>query len=346
MDRDAKEGGSLGRRIASELGSITFNKVSEVGFENAKLNGVHIARGKNILALHDSPIMEGKSALVLAAGPSLHRTHATEVLQRHKYGGKIVATDSAMSWCLRRGIIPDLVVTLDPHPHRIVRWFGDTELTEEKLKSDDYFARQDMDPNFRQNQLKNNQELVDLVNQYGPRIRIAVSSSASQAVVRRALESGMQIYWWNPLYDDFEKENSLSKRLHEMNGLPCLNAGGNVGSSCWVMAHVILNKKSIGLVGVDFGYYSDTPYAQTQYYKEIVALVGESRLEEVYVRFLNPHLKQEFYTDPAYLWYRDSFLEMLEETDSETHNCSGGGILFGPGIKWTSLEEFIALSGR
>ena len=30
---------------------------------------------------------------------------------------------------VRKKIIPDLVVTLDPHKKRIVRWFGDKNLT-------------------------------------------------------------------------------------------------------------------------------------------------------------------------------------------------------------------------
>jgi hypothetical protein len=108
-----------------------------------------------------------------------------------------------------------------------------------------------------------------------------------------------------------------------------------------VFAHAVLGKKRVGLVGMDFGYYADTPHDKTQYYKEILALVGPDRLNEVFVRILNPHLGQEFYTDPAYLWYREAFLEMVQQADCETYNCTGGGILFGPGIHWVTLTEFL-----
>jgi hypothetical protein len=341
MPAEAPSGG-LGRRIAAGLGEITLEKVSEVGFANAQQNAELITKGKSILALRDTPLMHGRDAVVIAAGPSLHRQpNAAAVLRDSGYRGCIVATESSMSWLLRNGTVPDLVVTLDPHQTRIVRWFGDPDLTEESLHRDDYYARQDMDPKFREDQLRFNRALLDLIDRHGTQMKIAISSSASPAVVRRALESGMDIYWWNPMYDDYEREGSLTARIHALNGLPCVNAGGNVGSACWVFAHAVLEKKRVALVGVDFGYYGDTPYTQTQYYKEIVSLVGADKLDDVYVRIMNPHAGREFYTDPAYLWYRDAFLEMAGEADCETYNCTGGGILFGANIHWNSLTEFV-----
>jgi hypothetical protein len=336
------EKGELGLKIASALGNLTLEKVVEEGFANAQASAPMIAKGKNITALQDTPLMEGEDALVIASGPSMHRFDMARTIKESGFKGVIVAAESAMAWCLRNSILPDLVVTLDPHAHRIVRWFGDPRLTEEDLARDDYFARQDMDPNFRQNQLRFNSDLVELLNQHGPKLRIAVSSSASPKVVGRILESGMSAYWWNPMYDDYDQENSLTKKIHALNKLPCVNAGGNVGSACWVFAHTVLKKRHVGLVGMDFGYYLDTPYVQTQYYKEILALVGPDRLDEVYIRITNPYLGQDFYTDPAYLWYRDSFLEMAERAHCETINCTGGGILFGPGITWMDLSKFLA----
>ena len=333
--------GTLGRQIAEKLGPITLEKVAVTGFLNAKANAKRISEEKNILALQNTPLIEGDDALVIAAGPSLHRYDAAGLIRRSKFKGVIIATESAMPWCLRHEILPSLVVTLDPHPRRIVRWFGDPALTEDLLAQDDYFARQDMDPQFRENQMRFNKELMNLINRNGSRIRIAVASSASEEVVRRAIEVGMELFWWNPMYDDYDKKDSLTRRIHALNGLPCVNAGGNVGSACWVLAHALLHKKRVGLLGMDFGYYPDTLYSQTQYYKEILSLVGQNRLDEVFIHIFNPHIAREFYTDPAYLWYRDAFLEMAQQAECETHNCTGGGILFGPKINWTTLTEFL-----
>ena len=338
--------GEIGRLISREMGDITLSLIKDRCFTNARANASSIAAGKSILALRESPLMPGRDALVVGAGPSLHRGNLVESLRTFSAEGPIVATESGLSFFLRHGIVPDLTVTVDPDDEnaavqRIVRWFGDPHLTGDALRKDDYFARQDMDPRFWEDELQANAELVTMVNRHGPAIRIAMASCASPGVVRRATEAGMDIYWWNPMLDDDETPNSLTRELHELNGLPCINAGGNVGTACWAIAHAILGKQRIGLVGIDFGYYPDTPYVRTQYYREIVELVGKDRLDDVFVRIYNPHAGREFYTDPAYLWYRDCFLEMAAGAECQTINCTGGGILFGPGIEWQRLEQFV-----
>lgn len=337
------EPGTLGRSITARMAELTLEKVSAHGLENARANAKAVAAGKSLVALRETPLVQGDTALVVAAGPSLHRQDTAGALLRSGFRGTIVATDSGMGWCLRHGIVPHLVVTVDPHPERIVRWFGDPALSQDKLAKDDYFARQDMDPRLKDAR-RANDEIMELLARHGRSIRIAVSTSAASTVVERIGATGMDAYWWNPVYDDWDAPDSLTRRLHALNGLPCVNAGGNVGTACWVLAHAVLGKRRVGLVGVDFGYYPDTPYTSTQYYKEILALVGPERLEEVFVRMENPHTGGAFYTDPAYLWYRDSFLEMAQAADCETHNCTGGGTLFGPGIRWTSLDDFLASS--
>ena len=323
------------------MANLTNEKVSTLGLNNAELNHPRIVSGKSVLALRKTPLMDSKGALVVAAGPSLHRRDVASRLKGSDFKGAIVATESALAYCLRHEIFPGLVVTLDPHPDRIVRWFGDPNLDRALLERDDYFARQDMDPKFAQAQLRFNDELVELVDTHGPRLRIAVASSASPAVVDRVHSAGMEVYWWNPIYDDYDLPGSLTRRLYDLNGLPCVNAGGNVGSACWVIGHAVLAKEKIGLVGMDFGYYADTPYERTQYYYEILKLVGEDRLDEIFVRIYNPYVNEDFFTDPAYLWYRDSLLEMAQAAPCETYNCTEGGILFGTGVRVTSLEGFL-----
>ena len=340
------QAGWLGTRLAAEMSALTLEKVRVIGPQNAERNRFRILAGKSVLALRSTPLIEGDTALVIAAGPSLHRRDVARLLKEMSFAGVVITTESALSYCVRHEIVPDLVVTLDSHADRIVRWFGDPNLTRERLDRDNYFSRQDMDPGFAGDELRFNQELLHLVDTYGPKIRIAVASSASEAVVDRVYAAGMEVYWWNPFYDDYERPDSLTRRLYELNGLPCLNAGGNVGSACWVIAHAVLRKKRIGLLGVDFSYYPDTPYERTQYYQELMHLVGRDRLDEVFIRVYNPHLGQEFYTDPAYLWYRDSFLEMVQEAPCETFNCTEGGILFGTGLTFTTLRSFLEREAR
>jgi hypothetical protein len=69
-----------------------------------------------------------------------------------------------------------------------VRWFGDPQLSPQRLAEDDYFSRQDMEPSFARDQLRFNQELAAPVDCHGPATWIAVSSSASPAVLRRVTD--------------------------------------------------------------------------------------------------------------------------------------------------------------
>ena len=134
--------------------------------------------------------------------------------------------------------------------------------------------------------------------------------------------------------------NEIDSQLMEMNGYPSMNAGGNVGSSCWMLAQV-LGAKDVALTGMDFSYYEHTPYKNTQYYQEAIDLVGKDGLDAIYEWIWNPYVNKLFYTDPAYLWYRNCFLEMVKDATCKTTNCTEGGILFGEGLDFKSLKDWL-----
>ena len=326
----------LGRRIASRLAAATAERITGAGLDNEKQNRPHIER--SVLDLGSLALGEGDRAVVVAAGPSLRRRDSVRRLARAGFTGTIVAVDSALGACLREGLVPHVVVTVDPHPERIVRWFGDPELT--APPRDDYFRRQEMDRTHAEDEVAANRTLVKLVDDYGARLRVAAATSSAPKVVERCRQSGMTLYWWNPMYDDYDKPDSVSRRLHRENGLPCLNGGGNVGTAAWVLTHAVLGRRRIALIGMDFGYAPGTKYEQTQYYPELRELFGD-RLDEAFIRVENPVTGETWLTDPAYYWFRDVFFEMARDADCETVNCTEGGILCGPEIKAVTLEEFV-----
>lgn len=330
----------LARKIANLLQDATFERVASVGLANAELNRRRIRR--SVLELSQTPLGAGDAVVVVGAGPSLYRRRSLERLAQSEFRGTIVAADGALGACLRNGVVPHIVVTVDPHRERIVRWFGDPALT--APPADDYFRRQEMDPSHAGDEVGANRALLELVDAYGPRIKVAIATSAALAVVGRCEKAGMELYWWNPMYDDYEQPDSVSRRLHRMNGLPCLNGGGNVGTAAWVLAHALLGKQRVGLLGLDFSYPPGTPYSRTQYYQELRDLLGE-RFEEAFIHLENPHLGETWFADPAYYWFRDVFLEMVRQAECETFNCTEGGILFGPGITTLRLEEFLNIVG-
>lgn len=334
------QAGELGLALVANMPEITLDRIGDESISNTHKNLKFLDRGLSLKDLRNVSLGKGDQAIVIAAGPSLHKTNVAHNLKLSGYNGAIVVPESTMLYCLRNEIIPDLVVTVDPHAKRIVRWFGDPDLTKSDLVADDYFSRQDLDPAFA-DQLRVNEEIMELLQKYGKEIRIALSTSASESVVKRVLDTGMEIYWWNPMYDDPDLPDSVTLKLHRLNRLPCLNAGGNVGSASWAITDSVLKKRRVALIGMDFSYYEDTPYKNTQYYYEAVDLVGENNLDAFFIRVYNPHLKQWFYTDPAYYWYKEVFLEMVTSADCLTYNCTEGGILFGEGITFAPMINFL-----
>ena len=337
----AEKNGELGLKLVANMERLTEARHGRLALDNAARNQAYLDRGRSLSDLRREVIGAGGSAIVIAAGPSLKRRDPAKLIKESGYRGALVVSESALPYCLRNGIVPDLAVTVDPNISRSVRWLGDPSLTEDHLKKDDYFSRQDQDDAFA-DELRANEEIIGLLDRHGKNVRMALSTSASEAVVNRVIETGMPIYWWNPMLDDPDQPGSVTHRLQLENGLPCVNAGGNVGSACWMMAHAVLGKTRIALTGVDFSYYDGTPYFNTQYYHEAVDLVGEKNLDSLFIRIHNPYLDRWFFTDPAYMWYRQCFLEMAAESDCATYNCTEGGILFGDGVEFIPLAEFLS----
>lgn len=315
----------------------TLEKTAEAGLQNARKNLPYIKKTILDLTPEAGPGVTD-AAIIVSAGPSLHRKQPTRAILTSKFKGAVVAVDGSLGYCLRNGLVPDYVVTVDPHATRIIRWFGDTKLAHRE--ADDYFQRQDLDPALNREEAARNQELIELVNRHGRSIKVIISTSVSEEIALRCLEAGMELYWWNPLYDDYDKPKSYSQQAYKLTKAPCMVTGGNCGTSAWVFAHAILHSKQTALLGMDLSYPPGTSIQNTQYYKEMVELFGD-RAEEAFIRIYNPYLKQTWFTDPTYYWYRQSLLELARQADCSTYNCTEGGILFGKGIKFIPLKDFL-----
>lgn len=320
------------------IAEATLRKTGDVGLRHAKQNLPFIERTISDLASLAPVRLASDSAVVISAGPSLHRRESLNTIRTAGYAGTLVTVDGALGHCLRNGIVPEYVVTVDPHPTRIIRWFGDPHF--ESRPDDDYFRRQDLDPALNRAERARNAELLELVNRYGPKIKAIISTSVSPDITRRCLEAGMDLYWWNPLYDDYDQPNSYTRRVYELTKVTCMVSGGNCGTSAWVFAHAVLGFRTVALVGMDFGYPPGTPLIRTQYYTEIQELYGD-RASEAYRYIHNPDLGETWFVDPAYYWYRESFLELAQVAECTTYNCTEGGTLFGDGVTFCALQEFL-----
>lgn len=282
-----------------------------------------------------------QSAIVVCGGPSLYRRRTLEQIKESGYRGTLVAIDASFAASLRRNIIPDYVLSLDPHETRVVRWFGDPEI-EEHLKHDDYFLKQDLDVEFRKNNIAQNQETMDLINRYGRYSKGILCTTAPENVVDRVYEAGLDVYWFNPIVDDPRSPESITRKMFELNRLACFNTGGNVGTAAWVFATSILGIPEVAVVGMDFGYYADLDIKMTQTYNELIRHLGsDADIESYFVQGKFPLTGEPFYTDPTYAWYRKNFLELSRKSRARTYNCTEGGMLFGDGIECIALEDFL-----
>ena len=321
-----------------QIAENTLRLRAPTGIKNAQQNLPHIQH--SILELPAALPTLRERAVVIAAGPSLHRQNIVPRLKELRDRFTVVCCDGALPACLRNDLIPDIVVSADPDRHRIVRWFGDPNL--DKRPDDDYYRRQDLDIHLRENERVRNQEVIHTVNRFGPKMFAALSTSAAPDVTSRCREAGMQIYWWNPMYDDWAQPDSYSRQVFDLTGgIPCMTGLGHTGGAAWVLAHAILGCRRVGIVGMDLGYPDGTSVVNTQYY-DIVRQLPLEKAESLLLRIENPHSDVVYMTDPVYYWYRETMLDAVRRADCYTANCSGEGILFGDGIQWVTLEKFAA----
>lgn len=304
--------GSRFNELVAQIPQIGRNHHAETILENSRRNAPFIEK-----TIRDAG-RDSRPCLVVSAGPSLYFSRSLYRLRG--FTGQVVATDSAYIQCLKAGIEPDYVVTIDPHPTRIAVLFGATS-------QDDYFERARADHGFEQ--AEENQRLVD-----ENRTKLVIACSAPESVVERTKD--FERYWFAPLVDDPDAEG-LTKQMVELTQIPALNTGGTVGSAAWAFAHLVLKAEKIAVVGMDFGYQLGTPLKNTQ---EWNLLKGEQNISEFY-----PVLKGHWgdaYTSPTYYWYRQNFLDLLKAADARVTNCTEGGLLHGESVDCMGLEEWLA----
>jgi hypothetical protein len=133
-------------KLVAEVGDISRDRHAQALLTHAVQNLPHSTR-----SLRDLPALrveKAQSAVIVSAGPSVHKQKSIFKILESNYRGTIIAVDGSMISCLKAGLVPDYVLTLDPHETRIVRWYGDPDF-EEHTRNDDYFQRQDLDEEFR-----------------------------------------------------------------------------------------------------------------------------------------------------------------------------------------------------
>ncbi|MDC0218316.1 DUF115 domain-containing protein, partial [Nitrosopumilus sp.] len=261
--------------------------------------------------------------IVIGRGPSLKNHDHLNKLKNSNYNGAIICTDGALITALKAGITPDrfpefYVVTVDPRTETI-KFYNDK-----------------------------------IISEYNGKIKGVFSTVSNPDTVKKARESGIEIFWFHSLVDYNEGEKSFNQisalmtraKNHE-NGLPAIQTGGNVGTSSWFLGWKILNCKTITLIGINHGWEDtdswDTIMTHNGMCKMIEMDKNSESFKKLFPRVYNPDFDCYCILDPIFQYYSAGLKEFIFRSpqDIKTINSTEGGCIFGDRIESMKLDEFL-----
>ena len=111
-----------------------------------------------------------------------------------------------------------------------------------------------------------------------------------------------------------------------------MSLGGNAGTASWIIAHALLRRGNIALIGIDLGYPADMPLEQTIYYNRMLQQTNGNTisLQALYKTIHNPFFNTDSTIDPVFEYYRMGFLSLMKECPDwvNTTQCSKGTLFF------------------
>jgi hypothetical protein len=305
----------------------TKDSLLELWMQSFGQNLQHILEEDTITSLvPENPDQFPKGpAIVVGAGPSIYQHKHLEVLSKAihtgKYKGIVCASDRMLVPCLEQDIIPHISVSVDGSPV-IKKWYDHP-----------------------------------IVAKYNGQVKACLNATVHPDVPESCRKTGAKIFWFNPVFDDYRNVESFTrimslttKNKKHPSGVPAVSVGGNAGSATWVLAHSLLRRSPVALIGMDLGYPEDTPLDTTPYYSTImitargdVGIAGQQ-----FIRIRHPFFKTYAKMDIVFANYRQGFREMVEQTPPwiQTINCTEGGTLWGPGIECMLFKDFLEEYGN
>ncbi len=272
--------------------------------------------------IDESYDMKNHSAIVIGRGPSLKKNNHLQKLRESGYKGAIICTDGALVNVLNSGVTPELfpkfyVVTIEPY----------------KIQTTLY-----------------DDEIVD---KFGSKIKGIFSTLTHPDAVSRARKSGIKIHWLHTLFDYNEGKKSINNlsalmvRAKKNKGLPAIQTGGNVGTSCWFVGWKILKCTTIALIGMNHGWEEDDSIETIMSHGNMFEppkIDQESKIfKKLFPKIHNPEFNSTCILDPIFQYYSSALKEFISRSPSEiiTINATEGGSLFGEKINCKSFTDFL-----
>ncbi len=284
----------------------TCSILGPLWMDNFAQNIPQVRAGKSI---GDLPKCEGHSALVIGAGPSVEKRKHLDLLASSGYKGIIFSTDRMLIPCLKKGVIPNYVVSVDGNGELIQKFFDDP-----------------------------------IVKEYGKEVKVCATTTVHPNTIKRINDAGIKIYWFHGMLDSLTAIDSLTYWINKMAPKTIISCGGNCGTTSIVLAYY-LKCNPIGFIGMDFGYLEDARMEDTSYYHQIKEVAqSNSALMSAYVKVKHPFFNTVALTDLVFLRYRDAFLKAIEWTKHKQYrviNMTEGGIIFGLGVEYMWFKDFL-----
>lgn len=324
---------ALSEGLDAQIEKSTRDNLMDVWIDNFRENLPYVRNGKTIAELvpvqcldireKDPPPPGIGTAIVIGRGPSIFKKKHLELLASSDYKGTIIASDGMLINCLRAGVIPDYTVSIDGNREKIWKLYDDP-----------------------------------LVDKFGSLIKGIINVTCAPTVRERCERAGMEVFWFNPIFDDPWHPNNdsftrimaiFTKTEKLLHGVPSMSCGGHCGATAWVLAWQLFRCNPVCLIGIDLGYLPGTPIEEMEYYpswRDAARATGRPISEFASsVRTLhNPDYDCDCLVDSIFDHYGYSFRQLVDEAPLwvDTHNCTEGGQLCYPArIKCRQFAEFL-----
>lgn len=272
----------------------TWQVKERLWMENLGKNMPFIREDKDIQHMHRCR----GAAVVVGAGGSVQKYKHLELLKGYK--GTIIATDKMLIPCLKEGISPTIVCSID----------GDQSIARFYFHTSDEFKTKCPD--------------------------VALNAIVHPDVVKMCRNR----YWFTTPIDDPFAAHSVTRAIHLMTKKTILSSLGNVGGQAFNLAYflgadpVILVGLDCGYLP-EIPLEQTTYYKS---YAELARRRGK-KVEMYFTKVRNPHTDNEVVLDMNWSVYQKIFLEHAKRAKCRIVNCSPVSSLFGENITYMPLEE-------
>lgn len=170
-----------------------------------------------------------------------------------------------------------------------------------------------------------------------------LSTTAHPDVVEECIAAGLAIKWIQPFFNDGNNVSFFRP------GITSLKMGGNVGTTAYLFSALLLKSKFTGLMGIEFAWSDETPYHDTQYYRNLLNALNNDheKAAKHYVHVKNPRDGKTYLADPVYYAYYLMFSEIWNELPNNirenTFNLTQQGIVNINNLKYISVDRYLSL---